>query len=191
VNRKTLTPLREERFEFLDWKVPGQSFYIRKGDGRFWVVVIIKPPPRTEPPSLLASPWEVRYYWECDGLIIPCYDYKVERVSLAERALLQAMFPEPTVESRKGKPGKLTPSASLSAKRSRAGKRKAKIQDPDDILTIKKAFARLTASGSISPNAAAREIADLINEDKLDGLKSGPYYNISLDAIKRRVGAKK
>jgi hypothetical protein len=176
---KKVIKIGEEVFDFLAWKVVRHSLYLRRSDGELRVLVFVG--------SGLPL-WATRFHFEFgDGITIPFESYELLPLSLSEISQLQSVLQE----SRENKAGKPAVAKELSAKRSKAGKRKARIQDPGDIRKIKKAFAVRTTSG-LSDNAAAQQLAELVSEDpKALDLRDGPYYNTSSDAIRRLVGVKK
>jgi hypothetical protein len=180
VSRKAVT-IGKEVFDFLAWKKPNHSFYGRRSDGEVSVVALIG--------SRLPL-WATRFRCEFpDGTTIGFNRYQLSPMSLSQMAQLERLFPELQKDKPAGGGGKTPPA--LRAKRSNAGKRKARVQDPDDILKIKKAFAARTVGGGLTNNAVARELAELVSEDHKALDLSVPYYNISPDAIRRLVGVKK
>ena len=178
MSRKIVT-IGNEVFDFLAFKKPGHSFYVRRSGGELRVVALIG--------SGLPL-WATRFRCEFpDGAVIGFERYEILPLSLSEISQLQNVLQE----SRKGeKKGKLT-TPEVRAKRSDAGRKHAKVNDAGDREKIKEAFFARANCG-ISNNAAAQEVAELVTRDDnpLD-LKHGPYYVIGADVVKRIARVKK
>jgi hypothetical protein len=197
MSRKIVT-IKKEAFEFLGWKEPYRSFYVRRGNGDLRVVELVGMlPPKPKGFDADYDPVKIsrdldlyatRFRCEFgDGTVTSLREYKFSPLSLLEISQLENLLQE----SRKGGgKGKLT-TPELRAKRSAAGKKHAKVNDAGDREKITEAFFARANCG-ISERAAAQEVAELMTRDDnpLD-LKHGPYYVISADVVKRIASVKK
>jgi hypothetical protein len=193
----------EETFDFIAWKEPDLSFYVRRGNGdlRLMELLGVFPPPswRRDVSTVDSDPVKISRYsggelrFRCDfadGTAAWLTGYKSSTPRLFEKFRLENLL-QASAYAQKRKPavkGDKRTSA-LSAKRAAAGRKHAKVKDPHDCTKIKVAFFRRT-NGGISNSAAAREIAELMSADDnpLD-LQNGPYY-VSADTVERIAKAR-
>jgi hypothetical protein len=114
-----------------------------------------------------------------DGTAIRFREYRFLPLSVNETYQFER-------QQSRGRGKRVTPE--LRAKRSAAGRKHAKVTDPHDQTKIKVAFFRRVNSG-VSYSASARELVELLSDDRnpLD-LENGPYY-VSPDTVERIAGA--
>ena len=164
-----IVTIEKEVFEFLDWKEPYRSIYVRRANGDLRVVELVgmRPPKGKgsdadhDPVKISRGLYAAGFRCEFgDGTVIPFREYKFLPLSLSEISQLQNVLQE----SRKGgKKGKLT-TPEVRTKRSDAGKKHAKVKDAGDREKIREAFFARADCG-ISDNAAAQEVAELVTRD--------------------------
>jgi hypothetical protein len=210
VSRNIVT-IGKEVLNFLDWKEPYRSFYVRRGNGDLCVIELVGMlPPKAKRSGVSDVVYDLikisrdfvenvyatgRFRCEFgDGTVTTLREYKFLPLSLSERSQLQNVLQE-SAYSRKSGPAVKKQSKPISdqlrAQRSRASKRKAQVQDPKDILKIKKAFLARKVSDTISDRAAAKLVVDMLKDDANPlQLNGGPYFNIGIDAVKRIAGVK-
>jgi hypothetical protein len=156
MSRKIVT-IKKEAFEFLGWKEPYRSFYVRRGNGDLRVLELVgmlPPKPKGfdadyDLVKISRDLYATRFRCEFgDGTVTSLREYKFWPLSLSEISQLENVLQESAYAQKRkpaGKGGKRT--SALSAKRAAAGRKHAKVTDPRDRTKIKVAFFRRTNGG--------------------------------------------